>query len=315
MNSKSLTKKSLWTTIIKIVVASGAFLFIAFKIADQIKKGQLFKLEDIQPVYLAFVFILLFANWFIESLKWKYLVKPFQSISIEKSIHSVLIGLTVSLFTPNRIGEFAGRIINLHPENRLKGTMATWIGSYSQILAILLFGSVSCIILPLPFSWVNGYMSFIRLSLVIILIVGLIGYFFIDRWIEKICFKRLEKFNPLIMTAQIYPKQVLFRVLTLSVLRYLVFTVQFYLLLCFTGIDLPFIPAFCAISLIYLSMTVIPTIALAELGIRGSIALIFLSPLAPYPTQIVATTILIWIINIALPALTGALMLYRTRIE
>jgi uncharacterized membrane protein YbhN (UPF0104 family) len=315
MNFGLLNKKSLWTAIVKIILATGAFIFIAFKIVDQVKRGQLFKLEDIQPIYLFFVFILLFANWFIESLKWKNLTRPFQILSIDKSIHSVLTGLTVSLFTPNRIGEFAGRIINLHPENRLKGTMATWIGSYSQILAILFFSTVSGFIVPLSFSWVNGYLPLIRLSLVLVFIVGLSGYFFIDRWIGKIRLKRFEKFNPLLEAAQIYPKQVLFWVLILSVIRYLVFAVQFYLILCFTGIDLSFIPAFCAISFIYISMTLIPTIALAELGIRGSLALVFLSPLAPFPAQIVATTILIWIINIALPALTGVCMIYRTRIE
>jgi uncharacterized membrane protein YbhN (UPF0104 family) len=308
-------QKSRWITIIKVVVAIGAFLFIALKISHQVQKGQLFNLGEIKPGYLIASVVLVVFNWLLESVKWKYLTKPFEELTLLSSVRSILSGLTISLFTPNRVGEFAGRIAGLLPRNRLSGTMATWIGSYSQIIAILFFGTLAALLLPLPNLWLNKHQLLIIICLAVILIVSLAGYLFIGKWIGSFRLKRFEKLTPLVQTTKMYSKGLLTKVFMLSILRYLVYTTQYYLVLCFTGISIGILPAFCSIAFIYVVLTAIPTIALAELGIRGSVALAVLSPLVPYPVQILAATILIWIINLGVPSLIGAFSLYRTRIE
>src|SRR3546814_20428702 len=45
-----------------------------------------------------------------------------------------MAGLTLAIFTPNRVGEYGGRILYLERGNRVKGAFAMWVGAFSQML-------------------------------------------------------------------------------------------------------------------------------------------------------------------------------------
>jgi len=109
-------------------------------------------------------------------------------------------------------------------------------------------------------------------------------------------------------------RSTLFKVLLLSLLRYVVFSTQFYLLLRAFALQIPYPTAFMLISVIYLVVTAIPTVALVDLGIRGSVSVYFLG-LYFHNGQaaflILSASTLIWIVNLALPALAGILFIYR----
>ncbi|MBK6639803.1 MAG: hypothetical protein IPG39_00450 [Bacteroidetes bacterium] len=105
----------------------------------------------------------------------------------------------------------------------------------------------------------------------------------------------------------LYTKYDLLKLTLLSAFRYLVFSYQFILMLEFFGVSLPYFEAMRYIMLIYLVMAVVPSIALSELTVRGSVALYFLSPVAANPAGILAATSVLWMINLAFPAILGAL--------
>ena len=52
-------------------------------------------------------------NWSIEAIKWRLLIKKMQPITFIEALKGVLSGVAVGTFTPNRIGEFGGRILYL----------------------------------------------------------------------------------------------------------------------------------------------------------------------------------------------------------
>ena len=104
------------------------------------------------------------------------------------------------------------------------------------------------------------------------------------------------------------------KVLFISFFRYLVFLTQFYLLLQVFGVNINIIPAFISIGLIFLTMSAIPTVTLAEIGIRGSVAIYFLGMFSDEIVGIVSTSIMLWIINLAIPALVGSLVFYKIKI-
>ena len=68
-------------------------------------------------------------------------------------------------------------------------------------------------------------------------------------------------------------------------------------------------------------MTMIPTIAITELGIRGSVALFLIGIYFGNPLDmpdhinlgIVAASTALWIINLALPALTGTIFVFNLK--
>ena len=107
----------------------------------------------------------------------------------------------------------------------------------------------------------------------------------------------------------------LLKLTLLSSLRYLVFSYQFILMLEFFGVSLPYFEAMRYIMLIYLVMAVVPSIALSELTVRGSVALYFLSPVAANPAGILAATSVLWMINLAFPAILGALSVFYFRLS
>src|SRR5512135_2918364 len=57
------------------------------------------------------VISLVFVNWGIEARKWQVLLRTMQPFNFFTAYKSVLSGVTLSINTPNRIGEYGGRIL------------------------------------------------------------------------------------------------------------------------------------------------------------------------------------------------------------
>ena len=62
-------------------------------------------------------------------------------------------------------------------------------------------------------------------------------------------------------------------------------------------------------SVSFLVMAVIPTFAIAELGLRGKVSLIFAGLFSANKAGIIFTTAGIWFINLIIPALIGSLLI------
>ena len=86
-------------------------------------------------------------NWAIESLKWKMLVSHVQKVSFFTAVKAVLTGLSFSMFVPNGIGEYFGRIVYMREGNRLRSISVTIVGSISQVLVTIVAGCAALIYL------------------------------------------------------------------------------------------------------------------------------------------------------------------------
>lgn len=324
-------KKSINTSL-RIIIAFLAVWFIYNQIAnsenlisfsDSIKtaaKGTQFR-------YLIIISILLMPfNWGIESYKWKTLINYIERVSFVQAYKSVLTGITMSLFTPNRVGEFFGRLLTLKHAHPLKGAFLTITGSISQLLTTILMGIVAiCFFIPFYFNLHDTRILilylFISASAIITGIVLLMMYLNvsgISRLTTGIIKPSWQKIRGYLRVMRRLKRIVLLKVLSLSMLRYIIFSSQFYLLLVAFGIKIPWFEAYVLISMIYFTMTVIPTIALVDLGIRGSVSVYFLSMFTgdqPGTTiAILAASTSVWIINLAFPSLMGLLFINRIKL-
>ena len=81
---------------------------------------------------MAFVVLLMVVNWVLESFKWQYLARTLVKISVWESIEAVFCGLTWAIFTPNRIGEYGGRVMFLPNRKRIHCVVAMAVGSFGQ---------------------------------------------------------------------------------------------------------------------------------------------------------------------------------------
>ena len=259
-------------------------------------------------------------NWIIESFKWRFLINKIEEIKILTAIKAVFSGVTFSVFTPNRIGELAGRVFILKPENRVKAIFATGLSSFSQLLVTIVIGLFSLIVLisfyPEKARFIpSEYIKYLPILSIILLSLLIYFYFKIKLVVSFLAkFKFMAKVKEYILIIKKYSPIELFILLIFSSLRYSVFIIQFYFLLKFFLVEISFFNTFLGVSLMYLAMSAVPTFALSEIGVRGSVALIFIGIFSTQTAGILTASILLWVINLALPAIIGSVLFYRTKL-
>jgi hypothetical protein len=101
------------------------------------------------------------------------------------------------------------------------------------------------------------------------------------------------------------------KVLALSILRYLVFSSQLVLLLNFCGIQAATFQLLLLCTVFFLVMWFLPSFALTELGVRGSVAVMLFQNVSDNISGALLAVVLLWIINVALPALIGCVYVFN----
>jgi len=258
--------------------------------------------------YLFVIILLMVLNWSCEALKWKLLLQNIQDITFLRSLRAVLSGITVSFFTPNRMGEFAGRIVYLEQGNKIKGAMATFVGSTSQLLITLQFGFVA-------FTLIGSQLVNIDLKLLFTYDILLCVLFFVLTflWIHIAdlsrilsCITILKKFEKITNIFSSFKRKELTYTYLLSFIRYVIFCTQQFLLLKMFNVEVNYLFCFLLSGLSFLIITIIPSIAIGELGVRGSVNLTVFALANIDASLILIATFSLWLINLAFPAFIGS---------
>lgn len=245
-------------------------------------------------------------------------------MSLLRAFMATLTGVAFAINTPNRIGEYAGRILYIHEGNRIKTVSLTLVGSMSQFLVTLLLGSGGLIFLlgtygsAKPPATGGSYIKWIHLMVYIVSslsVVGLMIYFKLGRLVN--IFSKLPLFSKLASYIRVVEElsfSVLIRVFSLSVTRYLIFVCQYILMIRLMQVDVTVWQAFWLVSVVFLVMALVPSIALAEIGIRGKVSMEIFGLFSVNNIGILAASVGIWAINLAIPALIGSLLIMRIKI-
>ena len=261
------------------------------------------------------VVLMMFINWMLESLKWKFMIRKIEAISFFTSLRAIFSGITVSSFTPNRIGEYGGRVFCLEKSDRIQAIFITILCSMAQLLTTIIFGSFAFFILHEQFLDDQYFMieisSFSLLVLFTFNILFVLAYFNVASLIKFLLkfsfFNFLRKHINIISLFNIRDLLVTF---LFSVLRYLVFSIQFLILLYVFNVDISLFDAILSIMLIFFFITLTPTITIAEIGVRGSMALLVLLKFSTNIIGILSSTFLLWIINLIIPAIIGSFFIF-----
>ena len=264
---------------------------------------------------LAIVVLLMGMNWGIEAWKWRTLMRRVERLTFLRSVVATIAGTTIGLITPNRVGEFAGRVLFLEPEHRVQGSFATVLGSIAQFVVTLLVGGVALVFNRYLHanSWEPGHAWNVVVWSALLIGCAAVFLFFSPGAFARLLLaipwlKRFERHAQVLDT---FSRADLVRVFLLSLLRYGVFTVQFAIVLvAIAHVDV--VEAMLSVPVVFLVTTLVPTIALTELGVRGSVAATFIQG---EDVGIVVSTALVWLINLVLPAMVGGIILLVARIR
>jgi hypothetical protein len=308
--------------VFKLLIAVVAIFFILIKVNghDYFPRG----VADINSLleannsrwWLPAIFALMLLNWSSEAWKWKKLLGPVEEISFFRALGSVLSGLTVSFFTPNRVGEFAGRIMHLDEGFRVKGAMAAFVGNTAQLLITLQVGLIAAALFARHFIEIQFSTQLICIILSVSLATTALLFWLqlpeLTVWLNK--FDKRGRYAEFTAVFKSYESNELIAVYMTSLFRYVVFCSQQYLLFIVLGTHLPYGTLFGLSAISFLLITLIPTIALAELGVRGGINMAIFGTVIHKPSIILLCTFLLWLINLVVPSILGAISILYIKI-
>ena len=268
--------------------------------------------------------ILMPVNWGLEAKKWQLSIRQIQDISFWTALKATLTGITLASFTPNRIGEYVGRILYVEEGKRIQSISLTIVCSIAQLLITTLAGCLGLLYLKWYLyqqmasngqDW-QSLFSVILLGAAVFSVVLIIVFFRIS-WLGKIPEKipSLNKFLKYVKVLEGFHTTILLRILFLSFGRYLVFIMQYSLLFSVFGVLLTWEQTLSGISVMFLVMAIVPSFTfLTELGLRWEASIQIMEFFSFNTIGIFAASSGIWIVNLIIPALVGSLLILSTKL-
>ncbi len=265
----------------------------------------------------ALVLLLMPVNWMLESRKWRLLLSSFRRIPFQTAMRGVAAGIAFSLFTPNRLGEYAGRVLVVEARDNWPAFLATAVGNLCQLIVLLTLGGLGTAYFSLH------YLPAIRETAVWLLPAGGLlalilawSLFHLDRWsawlgTRAALHRWTGRFRGQLRQLRRFRVPVLLGALLLAAMRYLVYSTQYALLLRFFGVDVPADAAYAGIAALFFIQTALPLPPLLGLVARGEIALVIWGVFGANEFSILAATFSLFIINLVAPALLGMAFVVR----
>jgi len=309
MYAKALTYKShsVLIYLVKISIIAFSFYFIYSKLVDNeqlafsefwnvLNSTSFFSLQSLLGITL-----LSCLNWFFEILKWKYLVDAIKPISLPWATAQTLGAHTASLFTPNRIGDYGAKALYFPSNLRARVMGLNGLGNLAQMCVTTLFGSMGLLFFtrtfPIHFDYKtlhwSHYLMFGLLAVGLILLAK--TYLNPETWRLKI-----RRFLSSI-SFRLLGKTLLF-----STLRYVVFSFQFYVFLKLFQVDLSYLHTMMVLSSMYLLASILPSIFIFDVVLKGSIAVYLFSFFDINNTIVLSCITLMWLFNTVFPSIIGS---------
>ncbi len=245
------------------------------------------------PVFLFLAVALIPVNWFFEWKKWCLITKDARH---ENRRNSFFAGIVSSMFTPALVGQLAGRYLFSESMDRAKVTVMTLQSNFSQFLVTLFFGFIAVIFLE------QSILNDVSITAVGGLgLIFLVIYFLPSRFLQKVIGDT---------ALHVAENPIRFRFLLFSLLRHLVFSCQFYCVLlafeAYASRDL-----LLWIWIIYLLVTLVPSLFLGKLLIRESIAVFVLmnAGMGIQNWVVLISSLTIWTINLLIPSVIALFLL------
>ena len=282
--------------LIKVLIVTAAFYFIYDQLAnndklDWVKFHSL--LWDNQSVTgTLFLLSFSFANRFLEILKWQNLVSFLKPISLGESTKQVLGALTAGIFTPNGLGEYAGKALYFDKKKTKKIIFLNLICNGIQMILTVVFGAAGLYVL--------GYRFWFLALLLLAFGFWLLAFFTKSIKVKGYSIEKLiHKINEI-------PKRIHTKNNLLALCRYLVFSHQYYFLFLAFDVDLPYLTMMATIAAVYFLASSLPSFQFLDFAVKGSVAVFFFAKLGVNEWIVIFISTLMWFLNVVLPVVIGS---------
>ena len=311
-------RKKFLSIFFKSAILILAFGFIYQKLSDNQNIANFRSLtnslsaESVWKVLSAIV-LLMFLNWFLESLKWHYLVQRIERISVWKAVESVFCGLTWAVFTPNRIGEYGGRIFFLSPRKRIMGAIAMGVGAIGQMVLTNILGALAFLWFVRKFLTPEPLLYFTLMFVVLVFCAAFLLFYFNIRWVQYLV-SRVKFMNPFQKFFRIlsrYKQRELRKVFLYCIARFVVFTTQYCLIIHLLVPEISLFDTVMMTFILFFVQSALPSLDLLDIGIRSMTATFFFGFITSQDIAIMAATACIWLVNLIIPAILGSVFVLK----
>lgn len=316
----SRTNKKILTYVLK----AGILFFTAFYIYKKLSnRTDLVKFQniisgmdrDVVMATMGAIVGLMLVNWVLESAKWRYLTKSLQPMSLWSAIEAVFCGLSWAILTPNRIGEYGGRVMFLSPRKRIHGVFAMAVGSFGQNVITNVLGAAAFMWFVWSFLHLDVVFYLGLWVLVSTLMVLMLLFYFNIRWMVSLLnsIKFLRKFHRFFDIMARYDLGELVRIMGYCVARYAVFSFQYYLVLHMLIPSIPAHDIFMLVFILFFIQSALPSLDLLDVGIRNITAGTLFGYVTDQKIAVMAAVTSIWFINLIVPAILGAFFVFKLK--
>lgn len=312
--------RKIFSYLLKAVILVLAFVFIYRRVNNNDNLRQFENLiahvsRSQVIITMSVVVLLMLVNWVLESLKWKYLTRELAPITTWAAIEAVFCGLTWAIFTPNRIGEYGGRVMFLPNRKRIHGVFAMAVGSFGQNVITNVLGLIALMWFAYTYHPINSGLaiglSFAALGFIILLLV----FYFHIGWLVSLLnrIKFLAKYHRFFDIMGRYKFNQLLNVMWFCLARFFVFSFQYYLVIHLLMPQLPLFPVMMMVFILFFIQSALPSLDLLDIGVRNFTASIFFIYITDQRIAVMAAVSSIWLINLIIPAILGSVFVLKLR--
>ncbi|MCT1531188.1 MULTISPECIES: lysylphosphatidylglycerol synthase domain-containing protein [Sphingobacterium] len=312
------TQRKYLNLLIKIAIVALAMWFVVTKVNNQKNLIEFEHLiHQIDPLTIRLILfavvLLMFVNWFLEVIKWRFLSRRIEKLSIWKATKSVFCGLTWAIFTPNRIGEYGGRVMLLKPENRATGAVAMGVGLFAQLVLTSVFGSLSIAWFVTTFIDTPSSVDFGIWIIAVIYALAFVILYFNVSWVDYLVgkVKFLQKIKPFFAVLEDFSVRELAYVLFLSAFRFAIFTSQYIILMLVILPDLPIVSMVLMIFIMFFIQSAVPSLDIFDFSVRSFVASNLYAYITTQEIAVMAIVSCVWFVNLIFPAIIGAFFVFN----
>ena len=301
-----------------VLVLAGIFIYHRVSNNDNIRQFEnlIAHISRTQVIVtMSVVIFLMVVNWVLESFKWQYLTRKLVKITAWEAIEAVFCGLTWAIFTPNRIGEYGGRVLFLPNRRRIHGVFAMAVGSFGQNVITNVLGLIALMWFAFTYQPINLWLAAgLSIGAIGFIVLILVLYFHI-RWLvtllNKIRF--LKKYHRFFDIIGRYRFRELLNIMWFCLSRFFVFSFQYYLVIHLLMPQIPVFPMMMMVFILFFIQSALPSLDLLDVGVRSMTASAFFVYITDQKLAVIAAVSSIWLINLIIPAILGSVFVLKLK--
>lgn len=297
---KSSAQLNVWPSLLKVILAAASFYYVISKVVEEQVFFNMF-VELFNSVQFGFLFflvvVLMTFNWLLESKKWQILASQYQDVPIQEALKAILRGVSLDAILPFGAGAVSSKVLSLSDEKRQQLIAPIILAQAIQSFWTVFFGAIGIYQLAQMTDVIavygGGKFIIVLLSVISLIVIVIIKF-------------RPNLVKSTLISIHKLPRTSWAKITLFSLIRYVIFFVQLLLLCMYLAPEIPVAILIGCISWMFFAKTIVPKPGhLGALGIRGASVVFFLN-LAGYAYgSIVVATLVLWVINLAIPSLVG----------